>query len=493
MISVKDLSFSYREKPIFIKANCMVGNCQKVGLVGPNGAGKSTLFNLLMGREFPEEGTVTVQGSVELVSQEVKRDKILEGSSTIRNYLDSKYQYQNAELKKMLVGLEMADIDLEKPPHKLSGGQKTKLAIIRALLLEPDILLLDEPTNFLDIAGKKWIMNFLAHYPKTILLVSHDLNLLDQAIDKVIAIDIHKHTLEEYKGNYSNFVKRKKERDDLLKRQILNEQKHIARMKEGLQKMARFKTDRGVKQRTQLKRRIEKLETSLPDLPQEVQQIKLNLPEPSHVGAMPIMIRGVSKSFGTTVVLDNVSLSIAKGERIALIGPNGAGKSTLIKIALGLLTPDSGEIIKNNNLDIGYYSQEFEVLDMDKNLFEIAQEQAHLSEGKIRSVLGKFMFSQSKVFQKIETLSGGEKTRLAIALILLKQHNLLILDEPTTYLDVMSQRVILEALKKYQGAMLFVSHTPEFVEGLQPSRALLLPQNKIRYWEKELATLAGEI
>jgi ATP-binding cassette subfamily F protein 3 len=491
MITVKNLSFSYGEKPIFVKTNCMIAPNQKVGLVGQNGAGKSTFFNLLTSKELPEEGNINIEGIIELVPQEVKRDVILDYSHTILDYVDCSRQHQEFELKKMLIGLEMPNLDLNQNPKNLSGGQKTKLALMRALLLEPDILLLDEPTNFLDIAGKKWVMGFLSNYSKTVILVSHDLKLLDHAIDKVIAINPQNHNLEEYSGNYTNYVKLKKERDELLKRQIKNEQKHIDRMKESLQKMARFTSKKGVRQRTMLKHRIEKLEASLPELPQEVQKIKLTLPEPSHVGSMPIIIRNVSKSFGETLVLDNVSLSIKRGERIALIGPNGAGKSTFIKTALGILTPDSGEIIKDQNLDIGYYSQEFESFHMDKTLFETFEDLGNLTEGKIRAILGKFMFSGPKVFQKISTLSGGEKTRLAIALILTHRHNLLILDEPTTYLDVISQKVILEALKKYQGAMLFVSHTPDFVSGLNPHRALFLPQNKIKYWEKEMAEIAS--
>ncbi|MGI5827659.1 MAG: ribosomal protection-like ABC-F family protein [Patescibacteria group bacterium] len=493
MIKALNISFSYGEKPIFTKTSFTVGNNQKVGLVGPNGAGKSTLFNLLTQREFPEEGSITVDGIVELVPQEVKQDKVLEHAKTIRDYIDCGHQKQKYELLKILEGLELGNFKLEQKPLNLSGGQKTKLAIARVLILEPDILLLDEPTNFMDTAGKRWVMDFLSRYPKTVLLVSHDLPLINNSIDKVLAINIQYQTIEEYNGNYQTFQKLKKQRDELLRRQIQNEQKHIARMKESLVKMARFTSKKGVRQRTMLKKRIQKLEDTLPELPQEVKRIKLRLPEPSHIGQLPLMLKHISKSYGTNPVLTDVSLSVQRGERIALIGPNGAGKSTLIKVALGILEPDSGQINRNENLKIGYYSQEFEAFDMNLTLMQTMEEKAHLSEKLSRGVLARFMFPREKVNQRVGTLSGGEKTRLSIALLLLKVNNLLVLDEPTTYLDVMSQRVILDALKEYKGTMLVVSHTREFIEELKPSRALFLPQNRVAFWEPEMAKFVSRV
>ena len=265
MIKASNISFAYGDKPIFVKASFMIGNNQKIGLVGPNGAGKSTLFNLISQTELPEDGDLVVEGIVELVPQEVKRDPTLEYAPSIRSYIDPGMQFEDFELNKILEGLEASDLGLDKKPLNLSGGQKTKLAIARALLLEPDILLLDEPTNFLDTAGKKWVMNFLASYPKTLIVISHDLALLNKAIDKVISLNTHTHAIDEYTGNYENYVKLKKQKDELLKRQIQNEQKHIARMKESLFNIVRFTSAKGVRQRTMLDRRIERLETNLPE------------------------------------------------------------------------------------------------------------------------------------------------------------------------------------------------------------------------------------
>lgn len=486
MIKATNILFSYGEKPILEAASFVVGNNQKVGLVGPNGAGKSTLFNIIAGKEAPEDGNIDIQGMVELVPQEVKRDPILEYSQSIRSYIDCTGGKEDFELRKILDGLEASELNLDGRPLNLSGGQKTKLAIARALILEPDILLLDEPTNFLDIAGKRWVMNFLASYPKTVIIISHDLALLNQAIDKVLCFNMHTHVIDEYTGNYQNYVKLKKQNDELLQRRISNEQKHIARLVEATYKV-------GVRQRITLQNRIARLQDKLPELPKEIRSLKMRLPEPAHVGELPIMIKEIYKSYDCKPVLCDVSLSIKKGERIALIGPNGAGKSTFIKTALGVLEPDSGYVIKDDNLKIGYYSQEFEQFNFDQNLFDFVTDKTHQPEWLIRGILGKFMFSGSKIYQNIGTLSGGEKTRLAIALLLADNHNLLVLDEPTTYLDVMSQRIILESLKAYTGAMLIVSHTPEFITELEPHRALILPANRIVYWEPEMAERVSEL
>lgn len=478
MISVTDLSYSYGLDPIFDHIDFTVAKGQKVGLVGPNGSGKSTLFKLVNHQEHPDDGRIEVVGSIQSVPQEVKKDQFLDNATSIREYINPDHFLPDYQLRQYLSGLELTQLDLDHPPQKLSGGQKTKLAIIRALIQNPDILILDEPTNFLDIQGKKWIAQFLLNYQKTLLIVSHDLNLLDQGIEKILSINPHTKKIEEYKGNYSHYVKTKELADALKVRQIVTQAKHIAQMKEGLLKMAHVKSEKGVRQRMNLQRRVEKLEENLPDMPPAAKRIKLNLPPPVKVGILPIWVKNIYKSYGPKTILSNVSLDIHRGERIALIGPNGAGKSTLIKIIMGITQPDSGSVIKDEQVSVGYYSQELETLDYDQTLYQTIKDECHLNEGLARSLLAKFLFSGDKVFQSVGLLSGGEKTRLAIATLLGKNYNLLILDEPTTYLDVLSQRVILESLKDYQGALLIVSHTPEFIKELSLDRKLYLPENK---------------
>lgn len=493
VISVKGLKFTHGLNPIFDGADFSVSTGTKVGLVGPNGAGKSTLLNILIGLETPREGKLQIHGEVSLVPQEVKYDPAMEKSVSVRDYLDTSKTKQDYELRTILTGLELEGLELESSPKNLSGGQKTKLALARSLVAQPDILLLDEPTNYLDVTGKKWVMDFLATYPKTLILVSHDLELLDKRIGKVLAINTHTKKIDQYSGNYSKYLKLKKQQDDLLKRQVAYETKHIKRMEESMKILYKYKSKKGVRQRVILSRRIERAKENLPQLPPDLRRIVLNLPNPDPMGEVAIEAIGLIKSFESNLVLDGVDLVIQRGQKISLIGPNGSGKSTLIKILMGLLKPDSGQIMKDDRLKIGYYSQESDTLNRSQSLLEIIMDASRLNETGARSLLARFLFPGDRVLQKVETLSGGEKTRLAIAKLLLQPYNLLILDEPTTYLDVLSQRIILEGLKTYQGAVLIVSHTEEFIRELNPDKYLLLPENKFDFWQPEILERVGEI
>lgn len=493
MIRVTNLTFSHGEEPLYEGSSFVVGKNQKVGLVGPNGAGKSTLLKLILGEEQPKEGDIEALGVIGYVPQEVSKDPEMEKSQSIREYVDKHKVKPDFELKKMLKSLELS-VDLSDSLKNLSGGQKTKLALARALISEPDILLLDEPTNFMDIAGKIWVAEFLSKYPKTLLLISHDLGLMDKSIDKILAINTQTKKIDEYKGSYTKAMKLKEEKEDLMKRQILAEQKHVQRLEKSVIKLQeRNKSKKGVRQRVMLQRRIQKIKENLPDLPEEVRKISVSLPTPDPVGELPIRAIDVQKSFGEKTVLGNINFSVRRGERIALIGPNGTGKSTLIKILVGRLDPDSGEVIRHPQLKFGYYSQEFETFDFTKSVMETFCDETNKDESFARAFLGRFMLSGDKIFQKVGSLSGGEKTRLSIAILTAKENNLLVLDEPTTYLDVLSQRIILESLKEYEGTMILVSHTPEFIKELGPSRALLFPEQKIVLWDDELLVRIEEI
>ncbi len=489
MISVQNLSFSYGGHIVFDDISLLVNDNQKVGLVGPNGAGKSTLLGLISQNQQTDIGRVQVVGSIASVPQEIKHDPALDNSSSIRAYLDPEHEHYDFEITKFLKGLELSRLNLTDSAKLLSGGQKTRLAIIRALLAEPDILILDEPTNYLDNKGKIWVMDFISTYQKSIIIVSHDLSLLDHSIDKILFINAHTKKIEEYKGTYAQFLKLREEKINLTKKQHKASAAHIQSMQEGL----RMGTQ-SVKQRIQLQKRIEREKEKLPELPREAAGLKnIRLPEPTRGGQIPLSVNHVSKSYGDNKILDNVNFYLERGEKLALIGKNGAGKSTLIKILVGLESPDSGEVVRDVNLKLGYYSQEHEVFDFAETVIKTIQNACHLNDGHIRSILGKFMFSEQKIYQTVGTLSGGEKTRLAIALLVLQDYNLLVLDEPTTYLDVLSQRIILEALKEYKGAMIIVSHTEEFIKELAPSRVLLLPENRIDHWHDEYLAKVSEL
>jgi ATPase subunit of ABC transporter with duplicated ATPase domains len=481
MILAKNISYSYSRLPIYNDSSFSIIKGEKVALVGPNGAGKSTLFKLLMKEDHVTQGSLQIVGKVGYVPQEIKHDPLLEAAVDIQSYIDPEFKKQSYELMIMLSSLEV-NVELEDVPRTLSGGQRTKLALLRAIIEEPDILLLDEPTNFLDIEGKRWIMEFLSEYPNTLIVISHDISLLDRHIEKVIAINPMTKTIEEYKGNYSKYVKLKGINEESLKKRVENDQREIGRMKKSLQKMARMSSEKGARARANVQTRIDRMTDALPELPKEIAHIKFTLPEPIHTSEIPISAKEIGKSYGDDVILSDVTLSIRRGERIALYGPNGAGKSTFIKILMGRTEHDEGEITKDEKLHIGYYSQEFETFDFSKTILETVESVCDLPLTQVRLVLSKFNFLRERIYQTVGTLSGGEKTRLSIALLMLQSYNLLILDEPTTYLDIQSQKIILEALKTYKGAMLFVSHTEEFVEGLAPSRIMLLPENKIKHW-----------
>lgn len=493
MLQVSNLTFGYGEKPLYEGVSFVVGKNQKVGLVGPNGSGKSTLLSIIDGSETGYTGSVNVQGKIALVPQEIKYDPILESSSTAREYVDHDRIYQEFEIQKMFKGLEL-DINLDTNPKSLSGGQKTKLALARALFQKPDLLLLDEPTNFMDEPGKKWVSEFLSNYPKALILISHDLKLMDSAIDKILVINPQTKKIDEFKGNYTKAMRLKEEKETLMKRQILAEQKHIKRLEESVIKLRERNTsEKGVRQRVILQRRIERIKDELPELPGQLRKLKITLPEPKRVGEIPISAKRVYKNYGDLNVLADLNFAIIRNERIALIGPNGSGKSTFIKVLMGMIAPDSGEIIKDQNLKVGYYSQEFETFNFDKTVIDVFREKTLHEENFARSFLGRFLFSNEKIFQSIRSLSGGEKTRLAIAILTATNNNLLILDEPTTYLDVMSQRIILESLKQYRGAMIFASHTPEFVKELAPAKVLLFPEQKMIFWDDQLLDRTVEI
>ncbi len=486
MIYCKNVSFSYGYEPVFDRVSFSVTRGDKVGIVGQNGAGKSTLFKLLTKQEFPSDGKIVSEKAASMVPQEVKKDPLLAKAVDMYEYVDPESIHTKQEIHTVFAGLELDWTTLSSDLASLSGGQKTKLALTRAFLQKPEILLLDEPTNFLDTAGKKWVMNFLANYPHTLLIVSHDLELLDRHIKHVLFLNPHTHGIETYTGNYTKCMRTKKQKEDLLTRQVKNEQKHITRMEKGLVNLRKFTSKKGVHQRVMQERKIERIKDKLPDLPKELRSFKLQFPTPVSVGEVPLRATSISKSYENNHIITDLSLDILRGERLALVGPNGVGKTTLIKMLTKTLAPDSGEIFHAESLSLGYYSQESTTFDDNQTLLESVESTHMIPTDKIFGFLMRFLFPKERLNQRIGTLSGGEKTRLAIALLMLHPYNVLVLDEPTTYLDVMSQRIILEALKSYTGSMILVSHTEDFVRELQPSRVLLLPEHKIRLWSTDL-------
>lgn len=486
MLQVIDLAFGYGEKPLYEGVNFRISKGQKIGLVGPNGSGKSTLLGIIRGEEHGFTGKVKLEGSVSLVPQEIKHDAVMESSKNVRVYVDPNDSFADFEINKMFKGLELK-VTLDHDPRTLSGGQKTKLALARALFQNPDILLLDEPTNFMDTSGKAWVMRFLANYSGAVIVISHDLELMDQSIDKILAVTPYNGKIEEYKGSYSDYVRLKEDKEKNLKKELEIKMRHLKRTEE------RYNNSRAVATKSILRRKVERERENLPEVPQELRKFSIKLPEPKRIGEVPMKAVDVKKSYGELEVLRNVSFTILRGERIALIGSNGTGKSTFIKILMDMVKPDSGEIYRNDELSVGYYSQEFETFDFNKTVMDTFTEFTKMNEGMARGFLGRFMFAGDKAYQRVGSLSGGEKTRLSIACLTGKDNNLLVLDEPTTYLDVLSQRIILESLKEYKGTMIIVSHSPEFIKELKLTKAYLFPEQKMTYWDDELLERIIEI
>lgn len=481
MIRANGISFGYAGEPILNSVSFLVPTNSKVALVGANGAGKSTLFKLILGLEHVAAGDFEIQGDIAYVPQEVKHDAVLEAAKTIREYLDPYYTFQDFELSKLLSGLELTELELTAAPQNLSGGQKTKLALARALLAEPDTLLLDEPTNFMDVGGKHYVMRLLANYDKGLVIISHDIELLDESIDKVLYVNKSTHKVDEYVGNYTKFLELKAQREELAKREHAIKAAHIKQMESGLSKLGTSKKE--ARQKTVIKRRIERERQALPALPQELRKFTIELPTPARVGEIPVKLENVSKAYGDKKVLEKLTFAVRRDEKFLLIGPNGSGKSTTIKILMGVTEPDSGKVWPGYNLKAGYYSQEFEQFNRDAKVVEFFADRLHRDTFSASGFLKKFMFDDDKQVQRIGTLSGGEKTRLAIALLMAVDYNLLVLDEPTTYLDPMSQRIVLEALKQYKGTLVLVSHVADFVKELAPDRALLMPEAKVVLWD----------
>ncbi|KKP47995.1 MAG: ABC transporter related protein [Candidatus Woesebacteria bacterium GW2011_GWA1_33_30] len=486
MLHVIDLSFGFGEKPLYTGVNFRVSKGQKVGLVGPNGSGKSTLFSIIKGEENGFTGSVKINATVGLVPQEIKYDAIMENSKTVRNYVDSENKLIDFEIIKMFKGLEL-NISLDHNPITLSGGQKTKLALARALFQNPDLLLLDEPTNFMDKEGKDWVMRFLANYKGAIIVISHDLELMDQSIDKILAVTPYNSTIVEYKGTYSDYIRLKKQKEENLRKELEIKSRHLKRTEE------RYNNSRAVATKSILRKKMERERENLPEVPPGIRKISIRLPEPKRIGEVPLKTSSIKKSYEDLEVLKGVDFTILRGEKIALIGSNGTGKSTFIKILMDITKPDGGEIYRNSDLSVGYYSQEFETFDFKNSVIEAFTDFTKMNEGMARGFLARFMLSGQKVFQRVGSLSGGEKTRLSIACLTGKDNNLLILDEPTTYLDVMSQRIILESLKEYKGTMIIVSHSPEFMKELKPDKAYLFPEHRMVYWDNELIDRIGEV
>jgi ATPase subunit of ABC transporter with duplicated ATPase domains len=505
MISFSRINKQYGRQVLFVDASFQLNPGEKVGLVGPNGAGKTTLFRMIVGDEAPDEGEVSVakrltigyfRQDVEEMSGRSVLDEAIAGSGRLGNlhheleslqhamadparfdemeeilarFGEVQEEYDHAggyalesTAREVLHGLGFEDDRIDGDVGTLSGGWKMRVAMARVLLGRPDVLLMDEPTNHLDIESIVWLEGFLKSLPAALLMTSHDREFMNRIVTKVAEIDSGEITV--YSGNYDFYAGereiRERNREAAYARQqamLAKEQRFIERFSAHAAKAAQ------VQSRIKALDKIEKIE-----LPKERRVVKFDFRQPPRSGDQVVTLESVTKAFGNRIVYDGLNLSVRRGERWCVMGKNGAGKSTLLKMIAGVLLPDSGTVKLGASLTMGYFAQQaFDVLNPDFTIEQQLQRDfPDESIGSLRNLAGAFQFSGEDVDKKIRALSGGEKTRLVMARMLLNPPNFLVLDEPTNHLDLATKEMLVEALKEFDGTMLFVSHDRTFLRGL---------------------------
>src|SRR5438270_4254038 len=530
MLQVNNVSLSYGPRLVLDDVSFTVAPREKAGLIGVNGAGKSSLLKIVARVQEADSSTVMLPRSHGYLSQDVAHDYgTADGQGTsVRNFIFSStglntainsyetlthkiaeaandadlpillkhfeqaqdtldrlgYYDADARAEQLLAGLNLDGVTLDRQVSTLSGGQKTKLALARLLFQAPDLLLLDEPTNFLDVEATAWLMDFLERYQGALLIISHDLDLLDRSINKILRLNEFTHKLEEYKGNYSSYIKLAGDALALMERTKTQQEREITRLRKTSEKLRGYGATR-VSQRIAMDKRIATLETSKPNLPQNSRRIKIDFPMRQQSGQLVVRAEKLTKRYGSKEIFRNISFQIERGQRMVIVGLNGAGKTTLLRTLLGITELNAGTVTLSDRVRLGYYAQENEGLDYENTLLGEATAVLPEDPKRVRGILGRFLFSGSRVFQEVGTLSGGEKTRLALAKMVLAGPNLLVLDEPTTHLDVLSRTIIGEALGDYNGTIIAVTHDIEFVRHLNPSTLLLMPEGKVLPYKTE--------
>ena len=481
MLTVSKLSKSYGGRTLFQDASLQVNVGERIGLVGPNGAGKSTLISLIMGETSPDEGSVSFdkRATLGFLPQEtapVGEETVLEVAMS-HNVDPDDYQME-PKAKRILHGLAFRESDFDRPARHLSGGWVMRAHLARLLVQEPDLLILDEPTNHLDLETLVWFREYLSRYPGAIVVISHDRDFLDRLVGSIVEI---KHSrLTRWKGNYSAYVGQSIARDEQLLSAYKNQQKEI----ETLQRFAdrfRAKASKASQAQSKLKQidRMEKIEAPVA----AGKTIGFRFPSPPKSGQKVINLAGVDHAYGESVVYRGLDFTVEKGQRTVFCGPNGAGKSTLLKLLAGVLEVQKGSLELGYNVKPGYYAQNrVDMLNLKQTVLQAVQDMPNpVSEETARTVLGSFLFRGDDVFKPVAVLSGGEKSRLALVRLLLDPPNFLLMDEPTTHLDIASIDALIEALKQYEGTLLFISHDVYFIRQLATS-VLHIHSGSIRFY-----------
>lgn len=527
-MNIKNLNMSFGPQELFNDVNIFIKEDAKVGIIGLNGAGKSTLFKIIKGDLEPTSGKISFKKNKRLgflpqvISDEIPNtditvlDFLLSGRpiasleedlkslylkisettdeklinnlmnkiSKIQSKLDYWEQYEAENiLLKIIAGMNI-DIDmLDKQLNQISGGQKSKLAFARLLYSKPEILMLDEPTNHLDKDSKDYIINYLKSYQGMVLVISHDIDFLDAVTDHTLYLDKTTHKMELFPGNYHKYLKIKGEREKANLRTLEKQEKEEEKLKKIIAKYIRGNEKKAniAKDRQKKLARLEKEKVVIERQAKRV-SIKMTFDHPG--SSIPLKVQKLSFGYSSKLLFSNLSFELSRGEKFLILGKNGVGKSTLLKLIVGKLTPKTGTITIGANVKIAYYAQEHESLDLEKSILDNF-DSFDITPGSLRAHLGNFLFSGDDIYKKVKVLSPGERSRVALAKLALMKANFLMLDEPTNHLDPETQKIIADLFKDYEGTILLVSHNPSFVDHLNISRVLILPEGKIEYFSKE--------
>ena len=496
MLTASGLSKSYGGRSLFENASLQINRGDRIGLIGANGAGKSTLFSLILKDASPDEGTVALERNVSIgflpqesapsgdetvlelatnVSpemEEIRRQLREHGEEdpvhheAVARFAELDGHSLEVKAKRILSGLAFRDGDVGKPARTLSGGWIMRAHLARLLVMEPDILMLDEPTNHLDLESLGWFQSYLSKYQGAILAISHDREFLNAIC--VGILEIRNRKLNRYRGNYDDYLAQKAAREEQQWAAYKNQQREIAELQRFIDRF-RAKASKASQAQDRIKQlaRMERIEPPERD----EATVSFSFPQPKRGGQRVITLEGVRQSYGSHVVYERLDLEVERGQRTVLVGPNGAGKSTLLKILAGMLPLEAGTVTPGHNLSIGYFAQHrTEMLDLKRTVLAEAMEtQTPVPEQTVRTILGSFLFRGDDVFKPVGVLSGGEKSRLALVKLLLNPPNFLLLDEPTTHLDMPSIDALIGALRQYEGTLFFVSHDVHFIRALASS------------------------
>ncbi|MBO6571720.1 MAG: ABC-F family ATP-binding cassette domain-containing protein [Balneola sp.] len=520
MLQLEKISLALGDRDLLDEISTLINPGERIGLVGPNGAGKSTLLKIIMGIQEKDAGTIvlsneetlgylpqdgvdpdfelTVIEEVETAFSEIfdleeevnelqqklaetdpesdEHEKLLERYGLLQTKLEASGLYTlRSDVEKILMGLGFKESDFSRKTTEFSGGWLMRIALAKLLLKKPTYLLLDEPTNHLDIESLQWMENFLNSYEGAVIVVSHDRAFLDTITNRTLAL--RKGKMSDYSGNYSFYERKWEEERELLINAQKNQAKELKETEEFIERF-RYKASkaRQVQSRVKQLEKIDRIEVE-----DELANVSFSFPEPERSGQVVMRLESIKKSYGDNVVFDGLDYEIERGDKIAVVGPNGAGKSTMIRILAGIESIQGGERNEGHKVTTNYFAQhQAEDLDLKKDALEVMMSAgSNEKESRLRSILGSFLFRGDDVFKKVKVLSGGEKSRLALAKMLLSPANFLIFDEPTNHLDMSSKNILQQALQQYEGTCVIVSHDRAFLDPIV-DKVLEVQKNRVR-------------